>query len=238
MTGAVLATTSPMVWYVTRASGLMSLLLLTAATALGLLTTSRAGSATLPRFAVSELHRRVSLLAVVFLGIHVVTAVLDSFVHISVLAVVVPFYPGYSPLWVGLGAVAFDLLAAVVITSLARRALPANVWRGVHWLAYLSWPIAVAHCLGVGSDARFGWVDVVVAGCVVAVLAALGWRIWARPHRSWLRTAVPQPPAGGVSPGRAARPGTPVTGGNPVAPAGDRGDGSRLITSSSRTGRR
>ena len=215
----LLATTSPVVWYTTRASGIVCLLLFTGATALGLLTTARAGSDGLPRFAVSELHRRISLLAVVFLGIHVLTAVLDSFVHISVLAIAVPFFPGYSPLWIGVGAIALDLMAAVIITSLFRQAIPANVWRGVHWLAYLAWPLAMAHSVGVGSDIRFGWVDIVVAICSIAVLAALGWRIWDRPHPQGARTAVPR---------------------EAPAPAFDRptASGSRFVTSSSRPTRR
>jgi sulfoxide reductase heme-binding subunit YedZ len=91
------------------------------------------------------------------------------------------------------GAISLDLMAAVIMTSLFRQAIPANVWRGVHWLAYLSWPLAVAHSVGVGSDIRFGWADIVVAFCIIAVLAALGWRIWQRPRRHGARTALPRP---------------------------------------------
>lgn len=227
----MLATTSPALWYLTRGTGIMSLLLLTLATVLGILTAGRAASAAYPRFAVSELHRRVSLLAVVFVCFHVVSAVLDTFVHISFLAIVIPFFPGYAPGWVGLGAMAIDLLAAVTVTSLLRTHLPARLWRAVHWAAYLSWPLAVAHSLGIGSDMRFGWLQAVVALCIVAVLGALGWRIWARPHRLELPTADPQAPAGQRRNSRPVIPDgpPPVQANQPYR---------RLVTNSNRTVRR
>ncbi len=187
----MLAVTSPYLWYTTRATGMMSLVLLTAAMVLGMLTTTRVGSDGLPRFAVTELHRRVSLLAMVFVAVHIVTTAADSFVPIGWLPVLVPFASAYKPLWVGLGTVAFDLMVAVTVTSLLRRRISPGAWRAVHWLAYLSWPVAVAHGIGMGTDVAFGWAQVIVALCIVAVLGALAWRIRAHPYRGGYRTAVP-----------------------------------------------
>jgi predicted ferric reductase len=110
----------------------------------------------LPRFGTSDLHRNLSLLSVAFLGAHIVTAVVDSYVSIGWLAVLVPFASGYQPLWTGLGTVAFDLLLAVAATSLLRVRLGHRVWRGVHWLAYASWPVAVVHGVGIGTDSSTG----------------------------------------------------------------------------------
>ena len=190
---AVVGLTSPIVWYTTRATGTVALVLLTATVVLGVLTSTRAGSASVPRFAVSELHRRVSLVAMCFLALHVFTAVVDTFVPVGWPAALVPFVSGYAPFWVGIGAVAFDLLLAVVVTSLLRARIPARLWRAVHWLVYLSFPLAVAHTVGVGTDLRFGWMDLVTAACLVSVLVALGWRLWASPHTGGATTAHPAP---------------------------------------------
>jgi predicted ferric reductase len=185
----MMAAASPLVWYTTRATGAVALVLLTGTVALGILTATRVRTTSMPRFAVTDLHRRISLLSLAFLVVHILTAALDSFVHIGLLAAVVPFASHYRPLVVGLGTVAFDLLLAVVATSLLRNRLPANLWRGVHWLVYASWPVALLHGITSGTDIRFGWMDGLVAVCVISVLAALAWRFYAEPHRGGLRTA-------------------------------------------------
>jgi sulfoxide reductase heme-binding subunit YedZ len=191
-----LASTSPYLWYSSRATGTVALVLLTGSVVLGLLTSARAGSGTVPRFAVAHAHRAVSLLASCFLAAHIVTAVADTFVPVGWWAAVVPFVSGYSPLWIGLGTVAFDLLIAVTLTSLVRDRMSAGIWRAVHWLAYACYPLAVAHTIGVGTDLRFTWMDVVTGLCLAAVLAALAWRVWAHPRRGGALTARPTVLAG------------------------------------------
>ena len=166
-------------WYVARATGVVTLGFLTASVLLGILTSFRWSSPTWPRFVVEFVHRNVSLLVLVFLAIHVVTVVADSFAPIRWIDVVVPFVSAYRPFWLGLGAVAVDLLLALVVTSLLRHRIGFTTWRFVHWLAYACWPVAVLHGLGTGSDARSGLVLVFTAACVVAVLVAAGLRVGA-----------------------------------------------------------
>ena len=151
---------STALWYTTRATGIVALLLLTATMVLGIATTNRARARRWPGFAQQEIHRRISLLAVVFLAIHVLTSVLDTFVNISWAAVVIPFTSSYARFWVGVGAVSLDLMIAVFVTSLLRARMRPGTWRAVHWLAYLSWPLALAHTFGMGTDASEGWVIV------------------------------------------------------------------------------
>jgi sulfoxide reductase heme-binding subunit YedZ len=124
-----------------------------------------------------ELHRNVSLLVVAVLAIHVVTAELDTFAPVGWLAALAPFSSAYRPVWLGLGTLGFDLILAVVVTSLLRSRLGYRSWRAVHWFAYLSWPLALIHGLGTGSDARLGWVQVVYVISVAVVLLAVGWRL-------------------------------------------------------------
>src|SRR5579862_1770360 len=105
-------------WYASRATGVVSLLLLTAVMLLGLLVTRQGRLPGLPRFAVTGLHRNLSLLSVAFVALHVLTAVFDSYVHIPLTAAVIPFTSSYEGFWLGLGAVSFDIFLAIIITSL------------------------------------------------------------------------------------------------------------------------
>jgi len=164
-------------WYATRGTGAVTLVLLTASVVLGIAETRgwRLGGASL--FAVGSLHRTLSLLAVTLLGVHVVTTLLDPFPHIGVVAAVIPFVDSYRPLWLGLGTVACDLLLALVITSVARRRLGYGVWRGIHWFAYACWPVALLHGLGTGSDAKTTWMLVLTLCCIGTVVIALAARL-------------------------------------------------------------
>jgi len=170
-------TSSQLLWYTTRATGIVALVLLTGTVVLGVLTSMRFATVSWPRFAVGDLHRRISLLAVVFLALHVVTTVSDSYAPIGWLSVVVPFTSSYRRLWLGLGTVAVDLLAAVTISSLLRQRINPRTWRALHWLSYASWPLAVVHGLGTGTDPRLRWVIALVVVCVGSVLASIGWRL-------------------------------------------------------------
>jgi predicted ferric reductase len=163
-------------WYLTRSTGAVSLILLTISIALGVAGVSRLRSPRWPRFVVDALHRNVSLLAVVFLLVHIVTAVLDSFAPISLIDAFVPFIGSYRPFWLGLGAVAFDLLLALTLTSLVRRRLGYGAWRATHWLAYACWPIALLHGLGTGSDVKSTWLLALNLSCLAAVGLAVGVR--------------------------------------------------------------
>ena len=189
---------STSLWYATRASGIMALVLFTLTMVLGLTTTTRARARRWPGFAQQEMHRRISMIAVVFLGIHVITSVLDTYVNISWAAVVIPFTSSYGRFWVGVGAVALDLMLAVFVTSLLRARMRPGTWRAVHWLAYLSWPVALAHTFGMGTDSRESWVIVLGVACVVSVAAALVWRLRVASRQVSARTA--QASVAGVPP--------------------------------------
>jgi len=167
-------------WYLTRGSGAVTLLLLSATLVLGIVDVRRLSSPRWPRFVIDSLHRNVSLLAVLFLGVHILTTVLDNFTSISLMDAVVPFGASYRPFWLGLGALAFDLLIAVTLTSVLRRRLGHAVWRTTHWLAYGCWPIAVLHGLGTGSDLKTTWLASINALCLVTVVAAVVVRLLTR----------------------------------------------------------
>jgi len=166
-------------WYSSRATGLVSLLLLTGTVVLGALNTGRFSSRGWPRFAVAAIHRNLSLISVAFLAVHVTTAVIDPYAGIGWLDVIVPFGSVYRPFWLGLGAVAGDLFIAVLATSLVRLRIGVRAWRVVHWAGYACWPIAVLHGLGTAAttDRHSGWFLALDLSCVAAVTVATGWRV-------------------------------------------------------------
>jgi hypothetical protein len=188
MSFSVAATLSPSAyWYLARGTGAVALVPLTASVVLGIVGSVRFTAPRWPRFAIDSVHRDVSLLVVVVLVIHIVTSVLDGFAPIRLFDGIVPFVTPYRPLWMGLGTLAFDLLLAIAITSMVRRRLGYRAWRAIHWLAYASWPVAVLHGLGTGSDVKQWWMLALTAVCIVAVLVAV-----------WTRIASASEPAAGL----------------------------------------
>ncbi|MFL5737362.1 MAG: ferric reductase-like transmembrane domain-containing protein [Actinomycetota bacterium] len=214
---------SKVVWYLTRGTGVVALLLLTTVTVLGVLNSVRWSPPRTPRFVLQRVHRNLSLLAVAFIAVHIATAVIDGFAGIRWIDAVVPFVSAYRPLWLGLGAVAFDLVIAIVLTSLLRGYLNYMAWRVVHWMSYALWGVALFHGLGTGSDSSRPWMLALTALSLGAVAAAViwrigaGWRAWA-PGRVALAMGSLAFPlalvvwfvAGPAQPGWAARAGTPA----------------------------
>jgi methionine sulfoxide reductase heme-binding subunit len=163
-------------WYATRATGVVALILLTITVALGIVGVSKLQSPKWPRLVTALLHKNIALLVTAFIGIHIATTLLDSFVNIDPVAALIPFTSSYRPFWLGLGAIAFDLILALIATSLLRSRMSYRAWRAVHILAYASWPIALWHGLGTGTDARLPWLLTLDGLCVLAVASALAWR--------------------------------------------------------------
>ncbi len=182
-------TTQPSaLWYATRGSGYAALVMLTASIVLGILTALRWRSVEWPRFLTQAVHRTVSLLVLVFLALHIVTAILDPFAGLGIKDALVPFASSYRAFWLGLGVIAMELLVAVIVTSLLRHRLGHRTWRVVHWAGYACWPIALVHGLGTGTDAASNWGLLLDLACAGAVLMAVSWRLsegW--PQRAPLR---------------------------------------------------
>ena len=222
---SLIAATGPSAyWYLTRGTGTVALILLTLAVALGVANVRRIRTEHVPRFVLDSVHRNVALLGITFLVLHIVTSMLDGYAPIRLIDVVVPFGSAYRPLWLGFGAVAFDLLLAVTITSLLRRRFGYRRWRAVHWAAYASWPFALLHGLGTGSDTKMGWMLVIVAGCLIVVIVAVvaraiaGWPHNPGPRVAALSASAIVPlgllvwlPSGPLAAGWARRAGTPAS---------------------------
>ncbi|WP_299929607.1 ferric reductase-like transmembrane domain-containing protein [uncultured Nocardioides sp.] len=172
-------TEGPFLWYLNRATGLTLLVLLSVSTVLGVLAMGGRPGQGVPRFVTQHVHRNLALLSVVALIVHVVSAVLDTFVDIRWWQALLPFGASYEPLWLGLGALSLDLIGVVVVTSLVRSRLTHRRWRAVHVFSWVAWVAAVVHTIGIGTDIqqRALWAVLPTVACVLAVVAALGLRL-------------------------------------------------------------
>lgn len=187
--------TSTWLWYYTRGTGVVALVLLTATVVLGIVGMLRWSSPHWPRFVTQGLHRNLSIIGVAFVAMHIVTSVVDGYVPLRWRDAVVPFVSAYRPIWLGFGAVAVDLMLALILTSLVRARLGLRAWRAVHWLAYAAWPVAVVHGLGTGSDTRQPWSLALNGACLAAVLVA----VWIRLAVGWPSHARLRVTAGALS---------------------------------------
>ncbi len=173
----LLASNGRALWYLTRSTGIVALLLLTATVVVGVVASVGWTTERWPRFLSQGVHRNLSLFCVGFVALHVITTVSDGYVPIGFADAFIPFASPYRPLWVGLGALAFDLLLVVLATSALRHRIGYASWRFVHWLAYLCWPIAMFHTAGSGSDASLPFMLALDALCGTAVLTVVAWRL-------------------------------------------------------------
>ena len=175
---------SQYLWFISRGSGLVLLVLFSLVIVLGVATRLGASLRRWPQFAVAELHRTLSLFGVALLALHVITAILDPYVTIGWAATIAPFTSAYRTLAIGLGTLAIDFAAAVLITSLFRTRLKYRAWRTVHWLAYLAWPAAFVHSLTAGGDLRYWWVAVIECGSAAVVSTAVITRLLSHGQRA------------------------------------------------------
>jgi hypothetical protein len=241
VSASAVVTSSTPLWYATRATGVIALILLTGSVVLGVVVTVRHATERFPRLVTLGVHRNLSLLVTVFLALHILTAELDTFAPVGLFAVWLPFLSAYRAIWLGLGTAASDLLIAITVTSLLRARIGHRIWRAVHWASYACWPLAVIHGLGTGTDTRQPVVLGLTVLCVAAVLAAVGWRLadgW--PRNSAIRLAAGTLSAitlvagvgwsvtGPLKAGWSARAGTPARPSAAVSPASASGGTSAL----------
>jgi methionine sulfoxide reductase heme-binding subunit len=164
-------------WFISRGSGLVLLVLFTVVVLLGVATRTGWAPWRWPRFVSAELHRSLSLFTVGLLALHVVTAIADPYVSMGWAATAIPFLSPYRTVAIGLGTLAVDLGAAVLLTSMLRHRLGLRAWRAMHWLGYLAWPAAFAHALRAGGDLHTGWVAATVWGSAAAVAVTVAARL-------------------------------------------------------------
>jgi sulfoxide reductase heme-binding subunit YedZ len=183
-------TKSPYLWYTSRATGYVALILLTMVITFGTLIATRVGGRRIGRFEINEFHRMVSMVTVLFVIAHVGTTVLDTYVPIGIISALVPFTSTYKTIPVAIGTIALLLMALVWISSLLKERLDVHTWRFIHWFSYASFAASVAHGFLTGSDAHSRWGLYLTVACLTVVATATVWRILGRTERAGGRTAL------------------------------------------------
>jgi methionine sulfoxide reductase heme-binding subunit len=167
----MLATTA-VDWYAARAGGIVAYVLLSAVVILGLALAGKERFRDWPRFAVEDVHRFGGLLVGSFISLHVLTIVIDSQAHVSLVEAIVPFTAGYRALWTGLGTVAAELLLALAVTNRYRKRISYGLWRRLHYLNFAVWLGATWHGVGAGTDANAAWMLAIYI-CAIGAVSAL-----------------------------------------------------------------
>jgi methionine sulfoxide reductase heme-binding subunit len=93
----------------------------------------------------------------VFISLHVLARLLDSYLPFSLTSVLIPGTAPYRPLATAAGVVTAELLVALAITNKLRKRLPWRVWRRLHYLNFGVWTLALVHGIAAGTDARDVW---------------------------------------------------------------------------------
>lgn len=173
---ALAITEGPLLWFLNRSSGVVVLVALTLALVLGILGADRNAGGRLPAFVPQALHRNLSVLALVLTFLHAATAVVDSYVDIRWWQALAPWGGTYEPLWLGLGALALDVMLLLALSTALRARMGHRAWHRIHLAGYAVWPLAFVHAAGIGTDASAPWSRWLAAGCAVCLVTAAGIR--------------------------------------------------------------
>lgn len=175
-------------WALGRGTGLVALVMFTISLVIGIAARSGRPVPGLGRFGLSDLHRTAALTGTGLVVVHLSSLLADPYAQLKLVDFVVPFLATYRPIWLGLGTLAVDTLVVVTVVSLLRQRLGPRTFRVVHWATYALWPVALLHAYFSGTDAGTMWFRALAVACVVAVVAAIGWRLApSYAGRGWVR---------------------------------------------------
>lgn len=164
-------------WEIGRVGGILAYLLASASVLIGMLVSLKLRSTNWPRFVTTELHRYVTVLALVFTVVHGLAVWIDPFTGFTPAEVLVPFATHYRPLWIGIGIVSGYLLLAVWASEYVRKWIGYAWWRRFHFLAFAVFVLGALHGIGAGTDTGQPWALALYGTTVLAVLVLVGWRL-------------------------------------------------------------
>jgi hypothetical protein len=158
--------------------GVLSLVALSITIMLGLVATDRLVLSIRQRVLLQSAHRTFGIVAVAALALHLWTKLMEG--HIGVIDVFIPFLHVGNTLYIGLGTLSAWIMVTVMWTGIVRARFIGRgrpwMWRSIHAVSYLMWPIALVHGLSAGRPAAT-WVIVSYVVCILGVLLGLAVRI-------------------------------------------------------------
>jgi methionine sulfoxide reductase heme-binding subunit len=138
-------------WYMIRATGMVSYLLLYLSVMIGLYSQvqkKRKQKVTISLF----LHEALSNWALILVLGHIGFLLIDSYISFQWVEVLVPFKTDYKPLPMAMGIVSLYFLIMTVVTSKARKKIGYQKWRKLHALNPILYLLVTLHGLFIGTD--------------------------------------------------------------------------------------
>lgn len=172
-------------WLVSRASGIVALVLIAGSVLLGLAMSARLVPAQRKR-AAARLHESVAIISLAAIALHGAALLGDKWLNPSLAAIAVPFAIGYRPAFVACGITGWYLAVLLGPSFYLRRRIGARTWRKLHRAIIVVWVLSTVHTLGAGSDASAIWLRAAVMIPAVPIVYALVARLlgaFGRPQR-------------------------------------------------------
>jgi sulfoxide reductase heme-binding subunit YedZ len=170
-------------WVVSRAGGVVALLLIAVSVLIGLTLAAGLGGPPARRRALVAFHEHSALTGLVAIALHGVTLLGDPWLKPGVARIAVPFALDYRPAFVASGIVAGYVGAALGLSFYARRRIGGKRWRNVHRATPLVYVLSVVHTLGAGTDAGSSWLRAFLLATTVPAAALLVARTRKKPAR-------------------------------------------------------
>ncbi len=176
--GAAPTADSRVYWYMARSAGIVAYLLLWGAVASGIAIGNQLLNGLVKPPVVFEIHKSLSILAMIVGMFHGVILLGDTYMNFSVLDLVLPFHSPYQPLWVGLGILGFYLSVILVASFYIKKRIGQRAWRLLHYSSFAMWIMASLHGIAAGTDTQSILMKVLYAVAIVSVGYLLTYRIF------------------------------------------------------------
>jgi predicted ferric reductase len=145
-------------WFLSRSSAAVAYTLLWLSMASGLMISNKMAWLWPGGPVAFDLHQYTSLLGLALAVFHALILMGDRYIHFGLQQVFVPFSSvEYRPVWVGLGQVAFYMMAVVALSFYVRRRIGNRSWRLIHYLSFVTYLLALGHGIFSGTDSGTAW---------------------------------------------------------------------------------
>ena len=169
-------------WFLSRGTGVAGYLLITGSMIYGLLITTKTGTGTVPVPVSFGMHEYISWLGLVFAAVHALVLLFDGYIHYTIFSILVPFNSSYRTAWVGVGQIAFYVMALISASFYAKKRLGHRTWQFIHYASFLTFILVTLHGIFSGTDSNTAALQAIyiLSGALVGFLTML--RILLRRH--------------------------------------------------------
>lgn len=164
-------------WYTARVTGFVAYGAIAGSVVYGLLLSTRLLDAIAHRPVTFHLHRDLALVGLGLSALHGVVLLADRTFAFTFAAIAVPFASPYAAVAVGIGQVAFYLVAVVTVSFYVRGRIGQRAWRAVHYATFLAFVGVTAHGIAAGSDSGQAWAAWIYLAPIAAVVFLVTYRI-------------------------------------------------------------